>query len=117
MELKAPEQKPADATEGLKTPPEEAVLEPNTPADEPVAPCVEDVAEEQQPRLVFPKASSPEPVSATSPPPAEPSTVGAVQEDDSARIYPEPTAKEDGNSGELHFWPQPLTFFSPVGSI
>lgn len=102
MEIKAPEQKPADAIESLKPPQEEAVPEQNAPAEEHVPPRVEDVAEQQQPRPLFTKASSPEPVSATPPPPAEPSTLGALQENVSY-VSPEPTAKEDGNLGESHF--------------
>ncbi|KAF4215506.1 hypothetical protein CNMCM8980_007047 [Aspergillus fumigatiaffinis] len=98
VEIKAPEQKPADATESLKPPQEEEVPKQNAPADEPVPPRLEDVTEQQQPRPVFTNASSPEPVSVTSPPPAEPSTVGAVQGNFSARVSPEPAAKRDGNS-------------------
>ncbi|KAF7118694.1 hypothetical protein CNMCM5793_008233 [Aspergillus hiratsukae] len=96
VEVKAPEQKPADEVESLKTPQEETVAERSAPAEEPLPSRVEDVAEQQQPRPLFTKASSPEPISATPPPPAEPSISGAVQEDVSY-VSPEPTAKEDDN--------------------
>jgi hypothetical protein len=108
VEIKAPEQKPVDVIGGLSSPQKEAVLEQNSPADEVLVPRVEDIAERQQTRSIWTKTSSPAPISATSSPPAEPNIVGTVQEDGCARVSPELTEKEDLNSGELHFWPQPF---------